>query len=109
MTAPFIPLYQSTPTLHTFTTYRDQLVHKHQELHDRLATADARTAEAEGRSSVADAALAALGERQRAASKQAKALGKRCLQLQGVLQEQVRGHWAGHTALHFWVRAFHTT
>ena len=69
---------------------RDHLAERHREAQESLSAAEARAAESEGRASSSLAALAVLNERYRAASKKAKALGKRALHLQEVLKEQVR-------------------
>ena len=68
---------------------RDQLLERHRELREGLAAVESQVVEAEGRASTALEALAATNKKYKEAAKQAKSMGKRCLQLQSVLQEQV--------------------
>ena len=67
------------------------MAERQREAQESVSASDARAAEAEGRASSSLAALAVLNEKYRTASKKAKSLGKRSLQLQEVLKEQVRG------------------
>ena len=65
-------------------------MHKHQQLQEVQAAADAQAADAQQRAQAAAAELSEATERHRATARQARHLSKRSTQLQTALKEQVR-------------------